>query len=194
MFLRREFFRVKDPFACLGLERRPWLDPALLEQHFRNRAAQLHPDQKDGDNAGFIALLEARKILADPALRLACLSHREPRGFPSDQIAAHFSEVGKLLQDVREQLARPPGREPLLRAVQRREMHRLLSRLITMEALLVDLQSTLEARICELDQEWPAVAPDALLHVATDCRFTRKWLEQIRESIFQVRENERILT
>ena len=61
---------MTDAFAEFGVERRPWLDPALLQSRYHELAVIRHPDKLGGDSLPLARLNEARRILSSPPLRL----------------------------------------------------------------------------------------------------------------------------
>ena len=69
----------RDYYEVLGLARGASADE--IKKSFRNRARQLHPDNKEsGDEAAFKELAEAYEVLSDPEQRA---KHRETLNIPN---------------------------------------------------------------------------------------------------------------
>lgn len=188
MFLRREFFRVNNYFAELGLRPRPLLDPEVLKTAYFRLAAEHHPDGEGGDAEKFRALQVAHRTLRDPASRLR---HLGELTFGSagagatgrSQEVGLFLEVGALLQEVEAWQKRRAGtRTALARALLQEEGQGLRGRvgaaLEAVETRLAESGRELEA----LDARWPEVAAEELQSLATGWRFLQRWKVALAEA------------
>jgi len=172
---------MDDPFALLGLPRKPWLDEAAIRAAFQKRARELHPDAPDGDAEKFAPLNAANAAISDPAARLQLLSGLDaPHALPAD-VEFGF-RIGSMVRDADAAVAGlAAARNTLERAMASTEVARVRTAL---EALARELELRLEQSREELrvlDAVWPDVEPRALATLAAEFRFLQRWRAQIRE-------------
>lgn len=172
---------MDDPFALLGLPRRPLLDEVVLKSSFLSRAADCHPDKPGGDADRFAALNAARSTLADPAARLRLLAGGvEASSTPPDPDMGF--RVGALLREVDAILARSVAtRNPLERALVAGEVQPARGRV---EALLAEIDGAWEralGRLRDIDAVWPEGEPVVLAALGAEFRFLARWRAQLRE-------------
>jgi curved DNA-binding protein CbpA len=215
LFLRREFlglrraaryFLMVDYFALLGEPRRPFLDPERIKETFHRLSRTRHPDQQandavsgDGDNGDFAALNLAQQTLRDPKARLRHLLELEhpqirtsgPAAVPAT-LADQFAPVHQLLKGIEGFLPRKEAAtSALTKALLAREAGTLRAqaqdRLAQLEAqhaaALADLQA--------FDAGWEAYgqSPDAaarLVEFYQRFAYLARWIEQLRERLFQL--------
>lgn len=201
-----------DPFALLGLPRRPWLDPEQVKAAFHDLSREHHPDAAIGvPNAGsgssFAALNEAHATLSDPRRRLGILLALEfADGFPA-ALAASASAPAPVpagladqvfptqgfLQTLDRFLARKTkaaAAGALARALLAREEFALREET---ETKLAELDVLHEAALAELRafdaERWDARPADAvatLRGLRDRLSYLGRWTEQFRERLFQL--------
>ena len=193
-----------DPFALLGLPRRPWLEPETVKEAFHRLGRELHPDAAGdaGDAGRFAALNEAQATLADPRRRLSSLLAWEfGDGGASSAPAPVPVALGNLvfptqgfLQTVDGFLARKAAASgALARALLAREEWTLREET---ETRLVELETLLGAALDDLRrfdaERWDddaMRAPDAaatLRGLRDRLSYLGRWTEQFRERLFQL--------
>ena len=183
--MRGKLFRVKDAFAEFGFERRPWLEPVILQSRYHELAALRHPDKCGGDPLPMTRLNTARHILAVPSTRLLHLlelTGRQPMGtknFSPD--FEWFARVGSLAKKATTLCAGKPS-SPLALAVRRAEIAALqkeISRRIEeTNKRIFSLEKTLRA----LDSRWPDVTPDEIRTLADEFPFVTKGHQLLRDA------------
>jgi curved DNA-binding protein CbpA len=172
---------MDDPFEILGLPRRPWLDERVVRAAFQRCARELHPDAPGGDADKFTSLNSAHALLADPASRLQWLSGREAStGLPAD---SEFGfRVGSILRDTDAALAKvAAARNPLERALCSAAIADARKSLAALNAELDHRLARADRQLRALDAGWPVVEPSALVALASEFRFLRRWRSQVRE-------------
>ncbi len=181
---------MTDPFAVLGLPRRPWLDEDALKKRFHRLTAAHHPDVKGGDETEFAEINAAYTTLRDPVLRLPCLLALE--GFEGvggtqipDDIGRLFMETGSVHQKSEAFLKKEEStRSPIARAMLAAEKMTVMNAVETQIALLDQCRSALLEEIRETDRSWPSdVAANALrlAKIAHSLAFFKKWISQLQE-------------
>lgn len=173
---------MSDPFALLGLPRRPFLDDVEIGSAYRKLAGELHPDQAGGDAVAFRKLGEAAAILRDPARRLRELSGGSAGTELPLQAAELFPKVAALLQ-----------RADSLTAQAGAASNALAKALLIapLKALSLDLKSTqeqlgawsasLNQELQEIDLLWPECDLAVLAHLADSFAYASRWESQLRE-------------
>ena len=183
MFLRGKLFRVTDAFAEFGVEKRPWLDPVMLQSRYHELAAVRHPDKCGGDPLPLARLNEARRILASPPARLGhLLALTAKTGMADKKFGPDFelfSLVGTLTKKA-EQISEKRDASPLAAAVVRAEAG-LLQKEISSALDRINLQiHELEKKVRAMDTIWPDVLPQDLSFLAEEFSFLIKWRQSLR--------------
>ncbi|MBV8227896.1 MAG: hypothetical protein JO232_22205 [Verrucomicrobia bacterium] len=182
-------------FAVFGLQARPVIDVGVLSDLFANKSKTLHPDRAAGGE--FATLIEAFRVLADPASRvwhLLALSGGEPRSSaPSAKINAWFSPVANNLQHF-DRMLQAISRETssLLRAIKIREGQPAEAELERLSEGLNREREALLQVMAQIDARWPDNSPadrSSLAQIACDLRFVEKWLAQIAERRLRFQES-----
>lgn len=178
---------MTDFFAVFGLQRRPVIDGALLNDLFAEKSKITHPDRAvDGD---FVGLNEAFRTLSDPVLRaehlLALTSDEPPPLTAGAEVSQMFGPVATCLQRF-DRMFQPISQvtSPLVRAVKIQELQPLVEELDELTRDLTREKDRLLNRLTEIDARWQANMPadrSSLAQVASDLRFVQKWLAQIAE-------------
>ncbi len=176
-----DFAPMSDPFALLGLPRRPWLDEAVIRASFQERARHSHPDARGGDAQAFAALNIAHATVANPAARLRLLAGDAPLPrMPADvPIGFRIAEVMRKIDALR-------GKEGvagnvLARALLAGDAASARKELEEIMAALTAASSALDARLRILDERWPDVAVPELAALAGEYIFLHRWQEQAGE-------------
>jgi hypothetical protein len=184
LLLRREFFRVTDHFAVLGVHRSPWVDAEALKERFHRLSAQHHPDAAGGSAQAFTDLNAAWQTLRDPA---KCLRHYlelthpaslDTAGRTPPGLADLFMDIAAFRQDAQRLTSRLASTStPLARAILEPERLALRSRVDT-------LAGTVTARIEELQARLrnEAPPPEQLAEVLASMVFLDKWATQLSEA------------
>jgi curved DNA-binding protein CbpA len=179
-----------DPFAVLGLPRRPWLNEDALKERFHRLAAEHHPDVHGGDETPFAEINAAHRTLRDTAMRLRCLLALE--GFEMNGPAQIPDDLGRLFMDTglaRQKLEtflnkEESARSPIARAMLAPEKMMVMDAVETQIAALNEIRETLLEEIREIDRAWPrdaASGAQRLAAIAHSLAFVGKWLAQLRE-------------
>jgi len=173
-----------DPYVVLGMARRFYLDPNVIEEAFRRTAAQHHPDQATGSTASFQELQEAAIILRDPAKRLRFLAGiPEPRSLPLPPAAMElFPLVTDCLQKS-ESFAKKyqSASGALTKALLSEEL--LQERLALQQTLqqVEKWESSLQQQLQSWDASLAQPSLEELLELANQFTFAQRWLQQLRE-------------
>jgi hypothetical protein len=171
-----------DPFALMGLARRPLLREEEIGIAYRKLAAKLHPDQAEGDAIHFKELGKALATLSDPARRLRVLINNTSNFSIPPEAADLFPQVATLLREADDLLARnATASNPLAKAVLAAPLKKLANDLHSLLARISDWHSRLEARLTELDANWPGQDPDAVADLADSFSYAIRWESQLRE-------------
>lgn len=172
---------MDDPFALLGLPRRPWLEEGAVRAAFHQRAREWHPDAPGGDVEKFSALNAAQAALSDPATRLQMLSGHSPSpAMPADPGLGF--RVGNAIREADSITGRlSSARNSLDRALLAPEASRSKK---SLENLGLEIAEALERAVAAartLDAAWPDVEPEQLARLGAEFRFLRRWRAQLRE-------------
>jgi curved DNA-binding protein CbpA len=179
---------MSDPFALLGLPRRPLLSEDEIGTAYRNLAGKIHPDQAQGDSAAFRLLGEAEGILRDPARRLRALADitgndrtGSSRQLPP-QAADLFPKIASLMQESNNLTARhATASNPLAKALLAAPLRRLSSELESTLSLLALWKKSLDHDLQELDRRWPEHDPEMLPLLSDSFAYAGRWEGQLRE-------------
>ncbi|MEI8311873.1 MAG: hypothetical protein WCH98_14080 [Verrucomicrobiota bacterium] len=174
-----KLIHVTDAFAEFGVERRPWLDPAVLQSRYHELAAVRHPDKCGGDPLPLACLNEARAILTSPPLRLRHLLALDgSRGAPAEKFHPDFelfSHVGTLTKKAEQLSGKMAAASPAEAASLQKQISAALDRInLRMDAL--------ERKIRLLNEGWPDVNPQVLPPVADEFSFLIKWRKSLRSA------------
>jgi curved DNA-binding protein CbpA len=194
---------MTDYFALLDLPRSPWLEPAAVKARFAELSAAVHPDrvhQADGATRAaatrrYAELNAAQQCLADPRQRLRHLIELETGRPPGDvgavppHIGELFFKVGQALRTADELVRqKQAATSPMVQAQFMRQA------LVQMESLR-GVIGELERRRSQLDDRCRALAADremagdrmpGLTGLHRDYSYVTRWLEQLRERLFQL--------
>lgn len=192
MFLRGEFFGVRDCFALLGVPRRPRVDAEELKAAYLRLSAEAHPDAAGGDAARFREIQEAHRVLRHPASRLRHLLEVQfgaVENLPPSADQEMFLRVGAVLQRARDaRQRRDAARSALARALLvadesavRRDLEEAV---LGVEEALAEADS----REAVLDANWPAVEPLELARLASDRVYLMRWKSELAEGLFRLAE------
>jgi hypothetical protein len=195
--------RMKDYFAILGVDRRPWLDVAVLKGVFHRLAAESHPDALGSGGAGggqadFVELNLAHRVLRDPVSRLGHLLELEgvdPAGGDTavdGEIGTLFMEVGALGREVRGHLGRRNAASTgLERALLASESASLVERMEGLGAAVEKCWGAAETVLRELDAGWVRMRGGetlgGLVLLRRRLAVLARWREQIGEFVFSLK-------
>ena len=174
----------EDPFALMGVGRRPMPDPEEIRSAYFRLAARWHPDKPGGDAGMFARLARANEVLTSPAKRLRFLAGDARGGTPSPEL---FSEVGGAITASRSAEkalgASPSGLAASL----------ALAGAIRARGALIAARDKIDAeigrnedRVREADRRWPGTPPALLAEISSERAFLERWSGQIRERIFEI--------
>ena len=196
---------MADYFALLGEKRRPYLDPERVTATFRELSRSQHPDQQATRAAGegaegaadFALLNQAQQTLCDPKLRLGYLIGLEfpqvrlsgPAEVPRE-LAGLFTPVHALLKTVDDLLSRKAASaSALAKALLAREEMQLREQVEAQFYSLNDLHAGALEELKAYDAGWEsgvASGPQPLLAFYQRFSYLSRWLEQLRERLFQL--------
>lgn len=178
---------MTDAFAEFGFEKRPWLDPALVQSRYHELAVQRHPDKCGGDPLPLARLNEARGILAPHPSRLrhllALVSPAEnfPSTFRPDFDL--FSLVGTLTRRAEIFHAKREKTSSALAAAVARTEADSLDADITLALDRISLRlGGIEESIRALDAAWPDGTAQQLSELAEEGFFYCKWQHALLEA------------
>ena len=199
---------MKDPFALLGVPRRPWIDPNLLKQKFLSLSADSHPDrlhhaneaQKRTAQNQFTDLNAAYQSLLDHRERLLCLSELEfgkrtpeVQNIPAELMSL-FLEVGKLCRDADAFLRQKAEQtSPLLKVQLFERAQHCIEGLRALQQEVTRSSGALLAEVKQLDSGWEELVAaekqprlQRLHEIAGLINYFKKWNAQIQERIVQL--------
>lgn len=184
MLLRREFFRVSDHFAELGLPRAAWIDPEEVKFRHHELMASSHPDKSQGDGDRATRLNKARRILENPATRLR---HLLELGFPEFQsnekpqpdwdLFSRTGEAARLAAQVASNQA--SATSPLARAVANKQAGDVRRKLAALSEELTSHAEALKEKTTSLD----LADAQALSNLAEEWIFLNRWQSAIHEAV-----------
>ena len=171
-----------DPFALLGLPKRPLLSEEEIGQAYRRLAGELHPDQAGGDASRFKELGEAAAILRDPARRLRYLADVTGGSQLPFRAAELFPEIATLLREADSLIGKnQAASNPLAKAVLAAPLKKLAADLESLLGILHGWRSSLDDRLAEIDTVWPAHDPEEIASLADSFAYATRWESQLRE-------------
>lgn len=187
---------MNDPFAQLGVPRRPFLDEESLKERFHQLSAALHPDTPGGDAATFAALNQAHQTLRDPVLRIRHLLELERPDLPAPVNAVPadlgdlFMQIGALRQKL-ETLRRSTdaASTPIARALLAPRKLELTDEILDLSAAVAAQRESALAEIAAVDAQWnpqDTAACERLRRAAHLLAFHNRWFTQLREDLFQL--------
>ena len=199
---------MKDPFALLGVPRRPWIDSELLKQKFLSLSAESHPDrlhqaneaQKRAAQDQFTDLNTAYQSLRDHRERLLRLSELElgkrtpeVQNIPPELMTL-FLEVGKLCRDADAFLAqRAQQTSPLLQVQLFERAQEWIERLRALQRQVTHSSEALLAEVQQLDAGWEELRLaekqgrlQRLHEIAGLINYFKKWNTQLQGRIVQL--------
>jgi curved DNA-binding protein CbpA len=183
-----------DHFAVLGIERRPLVSEAAVQEAYYEKSKLLHPDQAGGGD--FSSVNAAFQVLSNPAARTRHLLKTEFGESGDRQIGAELGElfgavVNVLRQADQEISSLSEQTSPVLRALAFQRLSSLREGLERVEMQIATRESELHSRIAALDQIWfedRSQCRKPLTQIAIDLTFVQKWLAQIRERKIRLEE------
>ncbi len=189
-----------DPFALLGFEPRPWIDPNALEANFTTRAAAAHPDlASDPESKACAArasaeLTESYRTLKKISSRLGLLAASCSNDSP--KVATVPEPWGDLLmrsghcaQQCDRWLTEHTGaRTTLEKAMAAAEGHHLLEALNTLREEIDQLEDGLIGELQALDAAWPVYTPSELASLRQRFAFAEKIRFRLQERFLHLAE------
>jgi len=172
---------MRNPFALLGLPETLLLDPASVEEAWRD----LSREGNDGDETEASALNRARTVLSDPVTRLAAwLEVKAPDLVPNRAIAPGlmdlFSKIGPVLATTDSVLARHrKATTALARAMLAKEA---IAAQLAVQDLLAQIQSLKSAQT-DRYAEFEAGDLESASRALGQLKFLKRWEEQCRERL-----------
>ena len=171
-----------DPFALLGLPRRPLLTEEEIGSAYRKLAGSLHPDQTEGDTVACRNLGEAVAILRDPARRLRELAGTGSSTNLPPQAAEYFPRVAELLQRTDTLLEKcSMASNALAKALLVSPLKTVTTDLKSLLAVIRTWRSALDQELSLIDQRWPEHDSTTLLLLADSFAYAGRWENQLRE-------------
>jgi curved DNA-binding protein CbpA len=176
-----------DYFAVLGIERRPAVSEAALQEAYYKKSKTLHPDQAGGGD--FSLVNAAFQVVSNPAARIQHLLKIEFGTSGDKQIGA---EVGELFATMVNALQRADQEldaiseqsSPVLRAFAFKRLNSVRNGLEELEGQIAKRESELRSQITSVDRIWfqdRGRCQKPLAQIAVDLTFVQKWLAQVRE-------------
>jgi curved DNA-binding protein CbpA len=188
---------MKDNFALLNFERRPWLNAEEVNARFVELSAVAHPDRVHGGaaeevrgaNERFAELNAAAACLRDPKERLHHLIQLETGATPSwaqsipNELMDLFGRVGQLCRDVDQFLAeRAQASSPILRAQLFATGLDWTDKVEELQATIAKLRADTEAELKKISEHWPREKPiERLKLIAYLYATTGRWEAQLKE-------------
>lgn len=179
------------PFAVLGLAPRPWLRAEEIEEAFRSRMLELHPDRTREMDDQVMWVTEARRILLSIPDRLEALEGGgKPASaqIPSD-LAELLFEAGAVQQDAKRLLVKLAEISPIERALLADEVLMLSGKIEVLVDRLNAAWEASEAELRRLDREWDGPQGGSFAKVRelkVRFRFLQRWREQLEETRFEL--------
>jgi len=177
-----------DPFALLGLPRRPMIDQDLLKKNLRSLVLQCHPDHRTGDTKMFEEIQEASNLLRSTPARLRNLAG-EIRITTSIPMAAQelFESTNKALENAANLTSKyHDSTLALLKALLLKELLLARRKLINVQESLHYWHRSLEEELNAIDLRWPNVRSEELMLLAQSFLFAQRWDDQLREAVLQI--------
>ena len=171
-----------DPFALIGLTRRPLLSEEEIGSAYRKLAGELHPDQAGGDAQAFRTLGEAAAILRNPARRL-----RELAGGPAGnqlppEAAELFPKVASILQEADALVSQyAAASNALAKALLATPLKRFATELDQTLAQIQAWHTSLDQELEAMDRKWPKHHHVTMVLLADSFAYVLRWEGQLRE-------------
>lgn len=199
-----------DPFACLGLQRRPRVDEAELQTAYLKRAKEAHPDQQaelnknlSSANDEAAAINRAYQILGDEAAAVRAfleleteVCFKDDRSVPP-QLVDFFMKIGPLFQEA-DKVAEGLEHEesPILKARLHVSAAPVMDRLDQLITELNQSIAKIRERLQQLDIAWrrlsgpedPSrnVVLDQLTESFRSLSFLQRWQQSANEKSFRL--------
>ena len=197
---------MNDPFALLGVARRPWLEPDILKEKFLTLSAECHPDRVRGApekalaQEQFAALNSAYQHLLDPRERLLHLIEIESgeRKFEVQSAPVElmdlFAKVGKAAREADTLLGEKDAESsPLLKVRLFERAQALIEELRAVQQSVNASRDKLLDEVRELDAGWEIIAETEkstklrrLNEIAGLLNYSKKWNAQLEEKILRL--------
>jgi DnaJ-domain-containing protein 1 len=188
---------MKDYFALLNFERRPWFGPEEVNARFVELSAAAHPDRVHGAgaeevrgaNERFAELNSAAACLRDSKERLHHLIQLETGAAPAwaqsipSELMDLFGRVGQVCREVDQFLMeRAKASSPMVQAELFARGLDWTSRLEELQAAIGNLRAQAEAELKAISEKWPAEKPiERLKTIAYIFATTGRWEGQLKE-------------
>lgn len=182
---------MPDPFALLGLDRRPAVEPDQVDAAFARLAAECHPDGPHPDHERFAALNAAAATLRDVPARLRALipegsfaEHAGTRQLSID-LTNVFVSCGEAASAAGSFLKkRAASQSAIARALLAGEEIAVLDALQSALAQLSEIDEKLAARLEAVDRAWPdTFDPVVLEELADGYRYLLRWRATLNEQL-----------
>ena len=199
---------MKDPFALLGVPRRPWIDAETLKQRFLSLSSECHPDrthqaasaEKKAAQDRFTELNAAYQTLLDPRERLRALLQQEAGKHASDVqtippgLMNLFVEAGKVCREADAFLAKKAAQtSPLLKVQLFEQAQNWIDELRGVRDQVTQSHQTLLDEIKKLDSGWETLSVEEkesrlgrLQEIAGLLNYPKKWNARLEEKIVQL--------
>jgi curved DNA-binding protein CbpA len=199
---------VSDPFALLGVPRRPWFDSEALKEKFLSLSSACHPDrvhqasasEKQAAQERFTQLNSAYQALLDHRERLLRLTEAELGKRPAEtqnippELMNLFLEVGKVGREADTFLSEKDAQaSPLLKVQIFERSQEWIERLRRIQQNVTQSRDVLLEEIRRLDADWHSIEPAEkqrrlarLQEIAGLMNYSKKWNAQIEERIVRL--------
>lgn len=172
---------MTDPFAVLGLPRRPWVAPDAVRQRYQELAAAAHPDRPGGSEIALAALNHARQTLTVHSQRLRALAPHPTSAQAFQPDWTLFTEIGSLESDAKRwSSAFRSSTSPLQRAVLTAQKKSLETKWSETRRRLDTFLGALEKETREADKRWPESA--GLPALAEAWTYAERWSASLDET------------
>ncbi len=176
-----------NSFERLGLPARPWLDAAVVRDAYHHRAAQLHPDGRNGDAPAMQDLNEAMRALSSNRLRLEALLRLHDRrasavqSLPKD-LADMLMEAGMMVRAIDQLLQKHlMAGSALEKAMLSGDLHSMIKKVQALQQRRAVLEEEAVASLRTLEDRWREDAPDLAMAEELQQRFA--YLDRCREQL-----------
>jgi DnaJ domain len=178
-----------DPFALLGLPKRPLLSEEEIGAAYRQLASTLHPDQAGGSESQFKELREAVAILRSPARRLRELAHSPIASQIPTKAAELFPVIATILVETDNLMGKQiMASNALTKAVLVAPMKTLKQELDSTLLQLQSWRSTLDQQLVEIDSLWPEHDSVQMNILADSYSYSDRWKFQLTERMLLIKQ------